>query len=93
MSKLSVFKRPQRIVSNLSVNVIIHLEVKLNYGKILENGWNSKGKRAPVISLIAKSKESDTVFMAKSVCDLSPSEAIFKSKLPLLILNHNPKIL
>ena len=85
--------RPQRIVSNLSVNVIIHLEVKLNYEKILENGWISKGKRAPVISLIAKSKESDTVFMAKSVCDLPPSEAIFKSKLPLLILNHNPKIL
>ena len=27
----------QRIVSNLSVNVIIHLEVKLNYEKILEN--------------------------------------------------------
>ena len=33
--------------------------------KILENGWISKGKRAPVISLIAKSKESDTVFMIK----------------------------
>ena len=31
--------RPQRIVSNLSVNVIIHLEVKLNYEKILENGF------------------------------------------------------
>ena len=43
--------RPQRIVSNLSVNVIIHLEVKLNYEKILENGWISKVKRAPVISL------------------------------------------
>ena len=57
--------RPQRIVSYLSLNVIIHLEVKLNYGKILENGWISKGKRAPVISLIAKSKESDTVFLAK----------------------------
>ena len=42
-----------------------------------------KVKRAPAISLIAKSKESDTVFMAKSVCDLPPSEAIFKSKLPL----------
>ena len=58
--------RPQRIFSNLSVNVIIHLEVKLNYGKILVNGWNSKGKRASVISLIAKSKESDTVFMTKT---------------------------
>ena len=29
-SQLSVFMRPQRIVSNLSVNVIIHLEVQLN---------------------------------------------------------------
>ena len=53
------------IVSYLYLNVIIHLEVKLNYEKILENGWISKGKRAPVISLIAKSKESDTVFMIK----------------------------
>ena len=33
--------------------------------------------------LIAKSKESDTVFMAKSVCDLPPFEAIFESTLPL----------
>ena len=37
--------RPQRIVSNLSVDVIIHLEVKLNYKKILENGWISKSKK------------------------------------------------
>lgn len=73
----------QRIVCNLSVNVIIHLKVKLNYEKILENGWISKGKGTPVISLIAKSKESDIVFMAKSVCDLPPFEAIFESKLPL----------
>ena len=36
--------RPQRIVSYLSLNIIIHLEVKLNYEKILENGWISKGK-------------------------------------------------
>lgn len=62
---MSVFMRPQRIVSYLYLNVIIHPEVKLNYEKILENGWISKGKRAPVISLIAKSKESDTVFMIK----------------------------
>ena len=59
--------RPQRIVSSLSLNVIIHLEVELNYEKILENGWISKGKRAPVISLIAKSKESDTVFLGKNL--------------------------
>ena len=38
LSKLSVFMRPQRIVSYLSLNVIIHLEVKLNYEKILEIG-------------------------------------------------------
>lgn len=74
---------PQRIVCNLSVNVIIHLKVKLNYEKILENGWISKGKGTPVISLIAKSKKSDIVFMAKSVCNLPPFEAIFESKLPL----------
>ena len=83
MSKLSVFMRPQRIVSNLSVNVIIHLEVKLNYEKILENGWISKVKRAPVISLIAKSKESDTDFMAEICMYLPPFEAKFESKLPL----------
>ena len=34
---MSVSKRPQRIVSNLSVNVIIHLEVKLNCHQILKN--------------------------------------------------------
>ena len=37
--------RPQGIVSNLSVNVIIHLEVKLNYEKILGNGYLSKEKK------------------------------------------------
>ena len=55
------------------------------------------GIAAPPVSTMPVSythlKESDTAFMAKSVCDLPPSEAIFKSKLPLLILNHNPKIL
>ena len=37
LSKLSVFMRPQRIVCKLSVNVIIHLEVKLNRNQILKN--------------------------------------------------------
>ena len=37
LSKLSVFMRPQRIVSNLSLNVIIHLEMKLNCKQILKN--------------------------------------------------------
>jgi hypothetical protein len=39
LSKLSVFMRPQRIVSNLSLNVIIHLEVKLNCHQILKNTY------------------------------------------------------
>ncbi len=55
--------RPQRIVSNLSVNVIIHLEVKLNYEKILENSQISKIKRATAISLIAmRSASLKTIF-------------------------------
>ena len=75
---------PQRIVCNLSVNVIIHLKVKLNYEKILENSWISKEKGTPVISLIAKSKESDIVFMSKSVCDLPPFEISFRQKMHCL---------
>ena len=37
LSYLSVFMRPQRIICKLSVNVIIHLEVKLNCNQILKN--------------------------------------------------------
>lgn len=57
--------RPQRIVCKLSLNLIIHLTVKLNYEKILENGSISKEKWGLVISLKVKSKESDSVFLAK----------------------------
>ena len=42
LSKLSVFMRPQRIVSYLSLNVIMHLEVKLNCNQILKNTYHPK---------------------------------------------------
>ena len=76
--------RPQRIVSYLSLNVIIHLEVKLNYKKILENGWISKSKKGSCNIFDSKIKKNPiSFFQQKSVCNLPPFEAIFESKLPL----------
>ena len=63
LSKLSVFMRPQRIVSNLSVNVIIHLEVKLNCNQILENTYLSKVSMYILTVLCYKNEQTDILLI------------------------------
>lgn len=75
--------KPQRIVCKLSLNLIIHLTVKLNYEKILENGSISKEKWGLVISLKVKSKESDTVFQRNIRIEITSFLTIFISEIPL----------
>ena len=58
---------PQRIVCKLSVNVIIHLEVKLNYKKILENGWISKSKKGSCNIFDSKIKRIRYRFSGKNL--------------------------
>ena len=59
LSKLSVFMRPQRIVSYLSLNVIIHLEAELNYNQISKNTCLPKVSIYILVVLCYKNEQTD----------------------------------
>ena len=63
LSKLSVFMRPQRIFSNLSVNVIIHLEVKLNCNPIFKNSCLPKVPIYILAVLCYKNEQTDILLL------------------------------
>ena len=55
--------RPQLIVSNLSVNVIIHLEVKLNCNQILKNTCLPKVSIYILVVLCYKNEQTDILLI------------------------------
>ena len=63
MSKLSVFKRPQRIICKLSLNFIIHLEVKLNCNQILKNTCLPEVSIYILAVLCYKNEQTDTLLI------------------------------